>query len=87
MSCTYTDDMSRRAAAIAKLREEQAALIARETGSLFMGLPDRWIDDPHYICPAGHVRTGVIKSGRLGDMCGCGGPMVMTAPERCEAKH
>jgi len=59
------------------------ALIEEEGGKMFMGLPDRWMDDPHFRCTKGHVSTCILKSeAKGGDCClACGEFCVLTFPE------
>ncbi len=68
-------------------RGERPAIIvaadAKETGPRFLGLPERWLDDPHWRCPNGHVSTRYLKSEELGrDAClECRGVLWTTFPE------
>ena len=40
--------------------------LKNENGPTFLGLPERWLDNPTFRCEGGHVRTWYIKSERLG---------------------
>ena len=66
-----------------ELRAWQKQHIAKETGPLFMGLPDRWYDDPHYRCPNGHISTTILKSEAKGCSCclSCWEPVILTFSE------
>lgn len=59
-----------------------------EEGPTFMGLPERWLDDPTWKCPNGHVSKWYIKSeAKGGDVCpasGCGEFVRLCAPEEVE---
>lgn len=50
---------------------------------MFMKLPERWGDAPHYRCPNGHVSTSIlIRSEGPKDAClACCEPVRMTFPE------
>jgi hypothetical protein len=64
------------------LRARQAHLIAADGGELFMGLPDRWLDDPHWRCANGHVSRRFLSSEVRGDLClACQTPVLLTCPE------
>lgn len=61
-------------------RHGEIARIVVAGGDVFLGLPEAWMDDPHFGCVEGHVSTRVVKTDR-GDMCGaCGCPVVMIPP-------
>lgn len=55
----------------------------KEPGPFFQGLPERWLDSPHYRCEEGHISTRYLKSERLGrSAClACGGALWLTFPE------
>lgn len=57
--------------------------LAKEAGERFMGMPERWYDDPHWRCENGHVSTRYLKSSALGrDAClACFGWLFLTFPE------
>lgn len=58
-----------------------------EVGAYFLGLPERWMDDPHWRCANGHVRRWFLKSEEHGDLCvSCGEPVRLTFPEDREAE-
>ena len=59
------------------------ALIAAEEGPLSLGLPERWLEDPHWRCVNGHVSIRYLKSEEFGcDLClGCGASVRLTFPE------
>jgi hypothetical protein len=48
---------------------------------MFMGIPDRWYEKPHWRCINEHVSTMYLKS-QEGDLClKCYEPLRMTFPE------
>lgn len=60
------------------------AELGRELGSMFMGKPDRWWDNPHWRCMNEHVSTRYLKSEIHGALClagGCHQPVLLTFPE------
>lgn len=63
--------------------------IAKETGPLFQGLPERWLDDPTWRCENGHVSKRFLKSDGLGrDAClECHGKVWLTFPGDGECDH
>ena len=69
------------------LRELQAEAKAKETGPAFLGMPERWLDDPTWQCAQGHVSKHYIKSEHLGmDLCPCClGEVLLFPPETKEA--
>lgn len=56
------EDMSAEAQRPARIEEADA----KETGTRFMGMPDRWLDDPTWRCANGHVSKRYLKSEELG---------------------
>lgn len=61
-------------------RHGEIARIVVAGGSVFLGLPEAWMDDPHFGCENGHVSTMVIKTDK-GDQCArCRRPMIMIPP-------
>lgn len=61
----------------ARRRAEEAA-----GQKMFLGIPDRWYDDPHWRCSNHHVSTMYLKSEVSGDLClKCFQPVYMTFPE------
>lgn len=82
-----------------ELRHLQDKLISYESGSRFLGIPDRWYadgpDKPYghpdrgakFRCVNGHVSRMILKSERFGDLClECQGPLMMTFPEDVDDK-
>lgn len=70
--------------ALEALRTLRADLIAMEPGSRFMGIPDRWYEEPGplFRCTGGHVSSCVLRSEQRGDLClECGSLVLMTFPE------
>lgn len=59
------------------------AAFAKERGPLFLGAPERWLDDPHWRCPNGHVSTHYLRSEELGRAAclECRGVLWLTFPE------
>lgn len=57
--------------------------LAREEGPFFMGVPERWLDDPTWRCASGHVSKRYLKSEATGrDLClACRAPVRLTFPE------
>lgn len=54
----------------------------KETGSRFMGFPERWLDDATWRCENGHVSKMFLKSEVKGDVClACQKPIWLTFPE------
>jgi len=52
---------------------------------MFMGRPDRWFADPHWLCGNGHVSVRYLKSEQRGDLClACLRPVRLTFPEDVE---
>jgi hypothetical protein len=35
----------------------------------FLGIPERWFDDPTWLCTNGHVSKRYLKSELRGDLC------------------
>lgn len=53
--------------------------------STFLGLPEAWLDDPHYACERGHVSTHILLSEARGDTClACLGPVRLVPPDTQE---
>lgn len=53
-----------------------------ETGKFFMGIPERWMDDPTWRCINNHVSKRFLKSEKKGDCClKCGANCYLTFPE------
>lgn len=71
------------------LKDRQKQWAAKESGPVFMGLPDRWYDTPHWRCQRGHVSTHVLRSEERGcSLClGCKTRVVLTAPEDREEQN
>jgi hypothetical protein len=58
-------------------RHGEIARIVVAGGDVFLGLPEAWMDDPHFGCVQGHVSTRIVKTDR-GDRCpACDGAVVM----------
>jgi hypothetical protein len=57
--------------------------LKNENGPFFLGLPERWLDNPTFRCEGGHVMKYYIKSERLGyNACPtCEQPVWTTFPE------
>ena len=57
--------------------------LANEAGPKFMGIPERWLDNPHWRCENGHVSKHYLKSEALGRAAclECMGRMWITFPE------
>jgi hypothetical protein len=55
----------------------------KETGPRFMGLPDRWYDNPTWRCENGHVSKRYLKSEKYnGNVClACFSSVWLTFPE------
>lgn len=67
---------------VEQLLEWRRARAVEEGGRLFLGIPDRWLDDPTFRCVNGHVSKRILKSEVKGDLClECGGAVVATFPE------
>ena len=69
-----------------ELRAWRKARIEAEGGPLFMGIPDRWYEEPgpRFRCLSGHVSSNYLKSELRGDLCldsRCMEPLIMTFPE------
>lgn len=48
----------------------------------FLGLPERWLDEPRWRCLNGHVSRRYLKSEEHGDLClACEQPVRLTFPE------
>lgn len=53
-----------------------------EPPPIFMGIPERWMDDPHWRCPNEHVSDFVLRSEMRGSLClECMKPLWWTFPE------
>lgn len=37
--------------------------------SMFLGIPETWLDDPTYACVHGHVSKFILRSETRGDLC------------------
>jgi len=59
------------------------AALKNENGPFFLGLPERWLDNPRWRCENGHVLRWYIKSERLGyNACSaCESMVYLTYPE------
>jgi hypothetical protein len=54
----------------------------KETGPRFLGLPDRWYEDPAWRCSNGHVSKRYLKSEEDGAIClACYSKVWLTFPE------
>jgi hypothetical protein len=52
----------------------------------FMGIPERWLDDPTWLCENGHVSKWYVKSEERGDLCpACRRPVRLCDPDTREA--
>lgn len=62
--------------------------LKNERGPFFLGIPERWFDNPTYRCVNGHVMSWYIKSEELGrPACpSCKGQIWTTFPEDYEHK-
>ena len=62
---------------------ESERQIATDAGEvLFLGVPDKWFDDPNYFCENGHVSKNIL-SGDDGDRClACMKPTIIGPPIR-----
>jgi len=48
---------------------------------MFFEIPDRWYDNPTWICCNGHISTVFLKSETNGDLClECMSPVILTDP-------
>ena len=57
----------------------RASEIVRAGGDLFLGLPEKWLDDPHFFCENGHVSRVILKGD--GDRClACYNPVILGPP-------
>lgn len=58
----------------------------QESGKKFNGIPERWMDTPHWRCSNDHVSLRYLKSESTGcDLClACGERVFMTFPEDSE---
>lgn len=61
----------------------QAKAIEVLCGSpFFLGIPDRWFEDPHWRCLNGHVSRRYLKTEEYGDLClACQKPVRLSFPE------
>lgn len=61
---------------------DRRALAAIEDGAkAFMGKPDAWFADPHWMCPNGHVSGMFLKCEEDGDCClECHEPVILGPP-------
>jgi hypothetical protein len=49
---------------------------------MFLGIPDRWFEPPHWRCTNDHVGGAYLKSEVKGDLClQCHQPVALTFPE------
>ena len=68
-----------------RLRARLEEIGKREVGTMFLGKPDRWYEDPHWRCVNGHVSTFYLNSEAVGAcLClaaGCFQPLYLTFPE------
>jgi len=61
---------------------------AKETGPRFLGLPDRWYENPRWRCREGHVSIRYLKAEGIGDLClACGEYVWLTFPEDKEEEE
>lgn len=60
--------------------------LKNENGPFFLGLPERWLDEPHWRCENGHVSRYYIKSEELssGICVECRSKVYLTSPEDTE---
>ncbi len=64
------------------LKQRRQSFIDTEGGPLFLGIPDRWLDNVTFRCIHGHVSKCILKSEEQGDLClACYGPVLITFPE------
>jgi hypothetical protein len=55
---------------------------AKETGLMFQGMPERWLDDPTWRCAQWHVSKRYLKSEEKGALClECRTKVWLTFPE------
>ncbi len=58
-------------------RQNQIAALRNSGAEMFLGLPEIWMDDPHFFCRNGHISTTILKTDR-GDKClACGEPVLL----------
>ena len=51
----------------------------------FLGIPERWLDDPTWKCSNGHVSKIFLKSEEKGDLClACLEPVRLCDPDETE---
>lgn len=51
----------------------------------FLGIPERWLDDPTWKCPNGHISKIFLKSESRGDLClACFQPVHLCDPNEKE---
>jgi hypothetical protein len=58
--------------------------------NMFLGIPERWLDDPTWKCVNGHISKRFLKSEARGcDVClACGCPVRLCDPDETEdVKH
>jgi hypothetical protein len=54
---------------------------------MFLGIPERWLDDPTWKCDNGHVSKRFLKSETRGDLClACLAPVRLCDPDEVEAR-
>lgn len=55
------------------------------TEPMFLGIPERWLDDPTWKCYNGHISKRYLKSEEYGDLClACQTPVRMCDPDERE---
>lgn len=53
----------------------------------FLGIPDRWLDDPTWKCSNGHISKSFLKSESRGDLClACFQPVRLCDPNEKEER-
>jgi hypothetical protein len=63
--------------------EHWRRLMAEET---FLGIPERWLDDPTWKCSNGHISKIFLKSELCGDLClACFQPVRLCDPNEKES--
>lgn len=69
----------------AELREKLVKLREAEGAAgqpVFLDIPDRWYERPHWRCCNDHVSTMYLKAEKEGDSClKCYAPVYLTFPE------
>lgn len=62
-------------------RDRRSAEAAAGGAPMFMGLPDAWFENPHWLCPGGHVSTVYLRRDSGEPAClACGIGVVLGPP-------